>query len=223
MRKISGERIGKYYSKIGITNHLYLHYRLLQNDIIDYVARYFKGGRVLDLGAGNQPYKNLFNNAQQYVSVDIDSSNKDLDVIANNTMLPFCEKSFDFILCTQVLEHVYDPQKLMSEVYRVMRDDALFLITFPMSWELHEKPYDYYRYTYFGIEHLAGVAGLEKIDYKEQGGAFAVAGQSILNNKKLGFRRILNPLVNLLFGALDKIYYDPDNTLNYIFIFKKAT
>ena len=222
MRKIEGQRIANFDRNISIKSVIYLHYRILQADIVDYVSKYFNGGRVLDLGAGNQPYRSLFDKTNIYVAVDIDSSNKQLDIVADNSTLPFTDNRFDFILCTQVLEHVSEPQKLMNEVSRVMNEKAIFLLTCPMNWELHEKPYDYFRYTFYGIKYLADQAGLELVESKEQGGAFAVAGQSILNNKKLRFKRLLTPFVNVLFGYLDNIFYDPDNTLNYIFLFKKA-
>jgi len=221
MRNISSERIREYHSTIGIRNQYYLHYRKLQNDIIDYIGRYFKGGKVLDLGAGNQPYRKLFNKAQQYVSVDIDISNKALDVIADNTILPFRGECFDLILCTQVIEHVNEPLKLFKEANRIMKSDARLILTCPMSWELHEKPYDYFRYTIYGIQYLAKEAGFEVVESTEQGGAFAVAGQTIINNKKIPLKKIIIPIINILFSYLDDKYYDPDNTINYIFALKK--
>ncbi|SRR6266480_1037127 len=222
MRHAVAKRIDSIFNGTNINSTFYLHYKALQNDIVSYVGKYFTGGTLLDLGAGNQPYRSLFKNSDFYVAIDIDPSNLNLSLVADNTAIPIKCTCIDFVFCTQVLEHVCEPHKLMSEVSRIMKDDALFLLTCPMSWELHEKPYDYFRYTFYGIKYLADKAGLELVESKEQGGAFAVAGQSILNNKKLRFKRLLTPFINILFGYLDNIFYDPDNTLNYIFLFKKV-
>lgn len=47
--------------------------------------------------------------------------------------LPFEENSFVYILCTKVLEHVFEVRNLMGELYRVMRPGAMILITIPYS------------------------------------------------------------------------------------------
>lgn len=219
---MSTSRIDKILN-ISIKDQYYLHYKFLQVDIRAYIEKYYTNGIVLDVGAGNQPYRELFCNCEKYIAMDVDGTNKNLDIISDYKTMPIEDKSIDFVLCTQVLEHTNEPAKLFFEVHRVLKDGGLFLLTCPMNWEMHEIPYDYFRYTYYGIEYLSESADFEIVEYNEQGGVFAVAGQTILNHKKLPLRKIVIPIVNIIFGFLDKLFYDGGNTLNYIFMLRKRT
>jgi len=41
-------------------------------------------------------------------------------LVANGEKLPFPDKSFDTVICTEVLEHVVSPQKVLQEIGRVL-------------------------------------------------------------------------------------------------------
>lgn len=45
--------------------------------------------------------------------------------------LPFPDRSFDRIVCSEVLEHVLDPRAVLDEIYRVARPGARVVITIP--------------------------------------------------------------------------------------------
>jgi SAM-dependent methyltransferase len=68
--------------------------------------------------------------------------------------LPFDSNSIENILTFQVLEHVFNPDIFLSEINRVLKKDGNILITVPFMWDEHEQPYDYGRYSSFGIEDL---------------------------------------------------------------------
>lgn len=111
-------------------------------------------GDVLDVGCGSSPFKHLLNpDVTNYTGVDIaDADEKfsyknSFSVPFDGVSLPFEDNSFDCVLCTEVLEHVYEVRSLVGEMYRVMRPGASILITVPWSARWHYIPFDYFRYT----------------------------------------------------------------------------
>lgn len=123
-------------------------------------------GRVLDLGCGDQPYRDELAHVDY---VGLDKSPTEGGVRGAALSLPFVEASFDHVLSTQVLEHVWDPFQFFSEVSRVLKDGGTALITTNMMWNIHTGPDDYFRFTRFGLDHLAEEADLSVIDHIEVG------------------------------------------------------
>src|SRR5215213_8673314 len=92
-------------------------------------------GRLLDFGCGRKPFQNLFNVAE-YVGVDVEQtghehSNSKVDVFYNGTALPFENASFDALFCSEVLEHVFNPDEILPEINRVLKPGAKALFTVP--------------------------------------------------------------------------------------------
>jgi SAM-dependent methyltransferase len=134
------------------------------------------GALVLDAGSGEGQYRSAFAHTC-YVGVDlaVGSTSWDysgLDAIGNLERLPFCDTSFDAILCTQVLEHVTEPSTVLAEIYRVLKPEARLFLSAPQSWHQHQKPHDYYRYTSFGLRYLLEKAGLRVESIHHMGGYF---------------------------------------------------
>ncbi|MEJ7736757.1 MAG: class I SAM-dependent methyltransferase [Chitinophagaceae bacterium] len=130
-------------------------------------------GKLLDYGCGRKPYENLFN-ITEYVGVDIEQSGHDhqyskVDVFFDGRQLPFEDETFDSLFCSEVLEHLFNPDESLSEMHRVLKKDAKLLITLPFSWNEHEIPYDYARYTSFGIRNLLERNGFKVIEIAKSG------------------------------------------------------
>ncbi len=137
------------------------------------------GSRMLDVGAGNAPYKTLFGKVR-YESADFEKVEKEYaastyvcDICDH---IPVSDNSFDFILFSQVLEHLREPAKALAEVFRVLAPGGSLLCTVPLFYEEHEKPYDFFRYTQFAHRYLFGAAGfeIEKLEWLE--GFFGTCG-----------------------------------------------
>ena len=110
-------------------------------------------GNVLDIGCGQSPYKFLLDASHtKYFGVDIadaekfDYSNSEITPF-NGEDIPFEDEKFEGLICTEVLEHVQNYQKLINEMYRVMKKDGNGIITIPWSARYHYIPYDFFRYT----------------------------------------------------------------------------
>jgi SAM-dependent methyltransferase len=117
------------------------------------------GGDVLDFGCGSKPYESLFVNATTYVGVDIESSghshdDSKIDLFYDGSHLPFCDSTFDGVVSFEVLEHVFNIDQVLSEIHRVLKPNGLLLLSVPFAWDEHEVPFDFARYTSFGISHV---------------------------------------------------------------------
>jgi SAM-dependent methyltransferase len=124
----------------------------------------FVSGTVLDLGCGSRPYEGYFNGrVRQWVGADYPAGGhppaRRVDVFADAMQLPLAGESFDTVLCTQVLEHVPEPLDLLREARRVLRPGGHLVLTAPQYNALHGEPQDFYRYTRYGLDHLARKAG----------------------------------------------------------------
>lgn len=119
-------------------------------------------GRLLDVGCGQKPYARLFD-TDEYVGLEIDTPKnrlrKHADQYYDGTRFPFPDASFDGVLCNQVLEHIFEPMTFLSEIRRVLRPGGRLLLTVPFVWDEHEQPWDYARYTSFGLRHLLESSG----------------------------------------------------------------
>ena len=133
-------------------------------------------GDVLDFGCGEKPYRNLFTNAASYIGVDIEVSGhshqgEHIDVFYDGKTLPFPNDHFDHVFSTEVFEHIFNIDEILPEVIRVLKPGGSLLITCPFVWPEHEKPYDFARYTSFGITHVLEKHGL-KVDKHIRTGNF---------------------------------------------------
>ena len=128
-------------------------------------------GTVLDLGCGSKPYRSFFE-ASLYVGMDVAQSGHDhtresIDVYYNGKVFPFSDNTFDSLVCFEVLEHVFEPKILLKEIYRVLKPGGLLLLTAPFSWDEHEQPYDYARYSSFAVKYLLEQHGFTVTEHKK--------------------------------------------------------
>jgi SAM-dependent methyltransferase len=123
-------------------------------------------GRVLDVGCGQRPYQKLFT-TQEYVGLELDTPEnrtKPADVFYDGKTFPFPAASFDSVICNQVLEHVFEPDRFLAEVTRVLRPEGRLLLSVPFVWDEHEQPYDFARYSSFGLRALLERNGLRVLE-----------------------------------------------------------
>lgn len=129
-------------------------------------------GRLLDVGCGSKPYKSLFA-VEAYIGLDIDSemSRKRgiADYLYDGSVFPFADGAFDAVLCNQVLEHVFNPDEFLAEISRVLKPGGKLLLTVPFVWDEHEQPFDYARYSSFGLRSLLEKQGLRILQHKKLG------------------------------------------------------
>jgi SAM-dependent methyltransferase len=79
---------------------------------------HFLKGKILDLGCGTKPYRDLFSNATEYIGIDIenpghDHSKENIDMFYDGKHIPFENESFDGLFFSEVLEHVFNPEETL--------------------------------------------------------------------------------------------------------------
>jgi len=131
-------------------------------------------GELLDFGCGSKPYESLFTGVAHYIGCDIHvsgHSHKDsrVDYFYNGKELPFKDSEFDWVVSFETFEHIFNLNEILSELARVIRSGGHMLVTAPFCWDEHEIPYDFARYTSYGLTHLLESHGFTIIDYEKTG------------------------------------------------------
>jgi len=193
--------------------------------------------RVLDIGAGEAPYRELFAHVS-YTTTDWEHSVHPgaarADTIAPADDLPFADESFDVAIMTEVLEHVASPGEVLAEAHRVLRPGGRLYLTVPFVWPLHEMPNDHYRYTPSSLIRILGLGGFAKSVVKPHGDYFLTLAQLLwdapgligLSNDGLNDRRkALGESVqelSLTLARLSRLDADPILPLGFTAVARKG-
>jgi SAM-dependent methyltransferase len=153
-----------------VINPLYI----IRNGLLEAISKIAPTitGDVLDFGCGSKPYESLFTHATSYTGVDIevsghDHKNSKVDVFYDGKTLPFPEQSFDAAVCFEVLEHVFNLEEVLAEIRRVLRPNGHLLLSIPFAWDEHEVPFDFARYTSYGIQHVITKNGFKVVELRK--------------------------------------------------------
>lgn len=161
-------------------------------------------GLLVDLGCGRVPlygiYKDLVTDSicvdwekTKYRSVHLDH---ECDL---NERIPLPSDLADTVLATDVLEHVARPAHVWIEMSRILKTSGKVIVGTPFLHNLHDEPYDYFRYTEYAIRMFCEEANLHIVSLEPYGGTPEVLVTLIA--KHLGFSRILSA-INLGIGKL---------------------
>lgn len=217
----------------------------LSKDIAKIVEKNKFKGSLLDVGCGEKPLKGLFKHTDKYMGIDFEgySINKDFkgerpDVFFDKKYkkdysLSFKDKSFDNAISIQVIEHHVEPEKMISEMVRVVKPGGLILIAGPFICGLHEEPNDFQRITKYGIINLFKKNKCRVVEFKKQGSLFSTISMlcnEYLNNfaakSKLHYAMgivIYPPFFIFQYASLllDKIFKSDIIYFNYVLVAKK--
>lgn len=209
------ERPLRVWTNPRLSDDIYLHF----SEILKKVKFYAQNirGKVLDVGAGKTPYREFFSNVEEYVKLE-NFDYPGTDIKADVTKrIPVKNNSFDSVVCFQVLEHLNNPEKAISEIHRVLKRGGACLLTTHMAAPLHGVPYDYYRFTEFGLKDL--FKKFSKAEVKPNGGSVLSIIQLVVWGVSEKFPSpIAKPLIfllNIIGKDLDRVFYDTSFTLNY--------
>lgn len=139
-----------------------------------------KDSFLLDAGAGPSPYKNYFYQCKYEASDVLPASN--INLVCSLDLIPRNPNTYDYIINTEVLEHVKNPSKVILELYRVLKPGGILFLTAPQNCALHQEPYHYYNITKYGLENILNNAGFKNIVIKPNGGYWHYLSNSIRDN-----------------------------------------
>jgi SAM-dependent methyltransferase len=133
----------------GILRRQIVH-EIVRERLDSFVATYRTNECILDLGCGNSHYTKYFPNR-----IAFDITKKDgVEIVGDAHHLPFRPDVFSMVLSTEMLEHVREPQRIIDEIKRVLKPGGMLVLTTRFIFPLHDTPYDFYRFTQYGLEYL---------------------------------------------------------------------
>jgi len=146
----------------------YLSVRPIHVAIASFGRRFTSDQSVLDIGCGRKPYQRFFDCT--YVGLD-PLPEVSPDIVGHAWEIPVEDASFDGVILTQSLEHIWQTQKTVDEMARVLKPGGIGFISVPQTYRTHsaalpasqapvanfdvvEHPYwhvDYFRFTKYGL------------------------------------------------------------------------
>lgn len=172
-------------------------------------------GRVIDVGAGESPWRIWLPNGTEYQGIDVGHASdfgmkaKDGDIVYyDGKIMPFPDNSFDSALCIEVLEHAEEPQLLLAEISRVLTVGAKLVLSVPWSARRHHIPHDYYRFTPETLQRLLNAAGFTDVEIHVRGNDVGAIANKLtvlalrLVRCKPSLFALLNWPIGLLCGVL---------------------
>jgi SAM-dependent methyltransferase len=228
-RKIWASNIGKIYNYAGY---------VIDRFVFELSRKIKPDQNVLDAGAGTCPYKKYFSLCN-YVSQDFCENEYGLsyapvDIKSEIYNIPRPDSSFDYILCSQVLEHLKYPRKAFKEFNRLLKPGGQLWLSCPLAWEEHDTPYDFFRYTKYALTLLGEEENFKTVRITPTGGRFISTGKFIKDllpgmapNLKISLLLILlqAPIVVpilFIFYFLDRFDKKKELTTNYLVIYEKV-
>lgn len=138
-------------------------------------------GIVVDVGAAGQWLRTRLDPDARYLALDLPLADGSTyggqpDVFADAQALPLADDSVDAVVCFEVLEHVDDAVKAVTEATRVLRSGGYYFVSMPFMYPLHDRPSDLRRATPYGLSRSLADAGLEVLSVRRMMRAVETAG-----------------------------------------------
>jgi 2-polyprenyl-3-methyl-5-hydroxy-6-metoxy-1,4-benzoquinol methylase len=145
----------------------YAHYRLLLP-----LIRQHARGKLIDLGCGTAPFWSaVVEQVESYDGVDLWPRSDKVTLAGDIQRLDMIkDSSYDSAICIEVLEHLPEPQRAVMTIQRILKPGGVAVISVPHLSRLHDLPYDYFRFTEYGLRYLLAQAGLEVVSIEPKGG-----------------------------------------------------
>jgi SAM-dependent methyltransferase len=167
-------------------------------------SREFINGIVLDVGGKAKGKEGQFHpsasDRTRWIYLNINERTQP-DVIGDAEFLPFRAEGLDSVVCTEVLEHCEYPQKVIDELYRVLREKGHLIISVPFICPIHADPFDFNRFT--DRKLCSMLKRFKIIELKKQGYYFTVLADMIKvylrrTSRIYAFKYFFYPLIPLM-------------------------
>jgi SAM-dependent methyltransferase len=176
-----------------------------------YLSSLQEGQNLLEVGCGDQRYRSFLPKGVTYDGLDYKqtkikfySKTPDPDILGDAQAIPVKSNRFDCILCTEVLEHMGDTARALSEMVRVLKPKGQLIVTVPFLFPEHNSPYDFHRFTVHGIKHECERNGFDVLKTVKLGGTGTMVSGllvRVLNGliKSTGFGKVVYCMPGLFF------------------------
>lgn len=195
------------------------------------IAGQLAKGRTLDIGCGRQNLLPFLSRECHYISLDTPATGEKLyraqpDVFGTAQNLPFRDRQFDTVILLEVLEHLDQPETALQDAKRLVKAGGKLIVSTPFLYPIHDAPWDFQRWTLYGLQRLAKSTGTRIKDLKPLGGT--VESGCLIFNLALSWHTLnaptvakppllllsilLIPLANLFAATLALTIGDTDNS-----------
>ena len=171
--------------------------------------------KTIDIGSGkHSSYLNFLNkkNVKLFFADKFNKQDKNFIELDLESDLNIDDKTYDTVIMFNVLEHVENYEKLISEIFRILKPGGKFEIFVPFMHRYHEDPKDIFRPTHSYLNKC-----LEKNNFKVNVsligvGPFAVISEILLKYFKINFIKKFFILIFLILNKITKIFSKDYNT-----------
>ncbi|MAH43095.1 hypothetical protein CL614_05235 [archaeon] len=150
--------------------------KIIEKELRKVIPKFKLQGKIIDYGCGQMPYAHLFKDSE-IIGADIQiptmKTKATIEIKNNKTKLK--KNSFDIAICTEVVEHEKEPNKVLKEINRILKKNGHLILTAPFMVPEHEER-DYWRYTLKGLKTLAKNNGFQVLYEKKLTKNFHSAG-----------------------------------------------
>lgn len=165
-------------------------------------------GRVLDVGAKNQPYRSIAEDIQSYTSLDVCTNEQSpVDIVGDIHDLDLPGAQFDTVIMTEVLEHCYDPEKAVQNVHRLLAPGGQCILSTRFFHPYHPDPDDYFRFTASGLTSL--FKDFASVEVKPLGNRVQTLWLVLIHGRQARLARLvsrLTPTVFRMFPRSDAVW-----------------
>jgi ubiquinone/menaquinone biosynthesis C-methylase UbiE len=185
--------------------------RLSLNIELKKLFKRLQPGIVLDVGSGySNGYKSLIPHTK-YMTLDINDKFTP-DICCDLHQIKWESNFFDTVIAIEVLEHLYEPQKAINEIYRILKKGGICIASTRFIFRYHKDPKDYYRFTWDSLKHLFSFFNEVKVFH--HGNKIQVMWEMV--NYDYGLAQVVLNILNPLFARIRiKNTYYPNGFIVY--------
>jgi SAM-dependent methyltransferase len=146
-----------------------IYYNKIRDNINSFISETInahKNKNILEVGPKNNKNERLKVDSTVIETVDIIDDNDTTYVadLSRDNCLP--KEYYDAIYCLEVLEHTYEPKKILEQIYKLLKKNGHLYLSVPFQFRIHGPLPDNYRFSEFGLKYLLEKCGFSIILFK---------------------------------------------------------
>ncbi len=152
-------------------SHVIFRPRQFNDKYLKEFAKNIKNKKILELGSGKPTKgkylysgKRFFDTSNEFIQSDV--SPKFGHKVIDATKMDY-NAEFDIILAMSILEHIYNINSALKNIYKALKPGGIALFIVPGSYPLHDEPTDYWRFTEHALRKL--LSDYTKVKIKHSG------------------------------------------------------